>query len=92
MSIRERAYQALAVTLRSLAPRLRHPALRIVEMTKEVDGYRLFIGNWSPWHIQHMDKTYVLECKQADDVLWAVHHPLALIPFPRPYDTADRHL
>ena len=79
MSIREQAFQALATTISSLAPTLRRPALRIVDMAKEVDGYRLCVGNWSPWHIQQMDKAYVLERKQAEDVLWAVHHPLALM-------------
>ena len=51
MSIREQAFQALATTISSFAPALRRPALRIVDMAREVDGYRLCIGNWSPWHI-----------------------------------------
>ena len=45
LSIREQTYQALAGNLSSLAPRLRRPALRFVEMAKEVDGYRLCLGN-----------------------------------------------
>ena len=79
LSVHEQAYQALAVTLSSLAPRLRRPALRIVEMAKEVDVYRLCLGNWSAWHIQQMDTLFVFEREQAEDALWTVHHLLALI-------------
>ena len=51
----------------------------IVEMAKEVDGYRLCLGNWSPWHIQLMDRTRNLERKQVEDIHWVVHHLLALM-------------
>ena len=63
------AFSDQQVTFDNLPSESRRPACEILEMAKLADGYRLCLGNGSPWHIQQIDHKFILDRKLVMDIL-----------------------